>query len=199
MNLKSAVIRICAPLLDAAPRPQSKAAADSRVITGTNSVVNARISHFGAGTLIVGDNTVVEGFVIFNRDGAEVRIGSNTHVDIAVVISAVQSVVIEDDVSISFKCTIMDSDGHSLRLSERRGDLQQHRHDKPNYDRSVTRPIRIRRGARLGPHCMVLKGVTVGVGATVTAASVVTQDVPDWTVVAGNPARPIQTIDGGGR
>src|SRR5512146_1098415 len=47
-------------------------------------------------------------------------------------------------------------------------------------------PTRVKRGASVG--C----GVTIGVGATVGAGSVVTKDVPDGAVVAGNPARALR-------
>ena len=40
----------------------------------------------------------------------------------------------------------------------------------------------------IGMNCIILKGVTIGEGAIVGAGSVVTKDVPAWTVVAGNPA-----------
>ena len=39
------------------------------------------------------------------------------------------------------------------------------------------------------------EGVTIGKGSTVGAASVVTKDVPEYTVVAGNPARVLRKID----
>lgn len=50
-------------------------------------------------------------------------------------------------------------------------------------------PIVIKRGAWLAFGCHILSGVTVGEGAVVAANSVVTKDVPAYTVVAGNPAR----------
>ena len=42
--------------------------------------------------------------------------------------------------------------------------------------------------------CIILKGVTIGEGAIVGAGSVVTKDVPAWTVVAGNPAKVVKTL-----
>lgn len=41
----------------------------------------------------------------------------------------------------------------------------------------------------LGANCLILPGVTIGNGAIVAAGSVVTRDVPDYAIVAGNPAR----------
>ena len=43
-------------------------------------------------------------------------------------------------------------------------------------------------------NCIILKGVTIGEGAIVGAGSVVTKDVPAWTVVAGNPARVVKKL-----
>jgi len=57
----------------------------------------------------------------------------------------------------------------------------------------VIRPVRVRRGADVGTGAVLLPGVTVGEGAIVGAGAVVTQDVPDFVVVAGVPARVIRT------
>jgi acetyltransferase-like isoleucine patch superfamily enzyme len=59
----------------------------------------------------------------------------------------------------------------------------------------LTRPIRIGRNVWIGFDACVLPGVTIGEGAIVGARSVVTQDVPPYSVVAGNPARLIKKLD----
>ncbi len=59
----------------------------------------------------------------------------------------------------------------------------------------LARPIRIGRNVWIGFDACVLPGVTIGEGAIVGARSVVTQDVPPYSVVAGNPARLIKKLD----
>ncbi|BBH17092.1 hypothetical protein Back2_13790 [Nocardioides baekrokdamisoli] len=53
-------------------------------------------------------------------------------------------------------------------------------------------PITIRDRVWLGSRVTILKGVTIGEGAVVTAGSVVHRDVPPWTIVGGVPAVPIR-------
>jgi acetyltransferase-like isoleucine patch superfamily enzyme len=57
------------------------------------------------------------------------------------------------------------------------------------------KPIKIGEDCWFGGNCIVLPGVTIGRGVTVGAGSVVTKDVPDYVVVAGNPARILQKIE----
>jgi serine acetyltransferase len=53
----------------------------------------------------------------------------------------------------------------------------------------------IEEDATIGPGAIVLPNVTIGRGAIVTAGSVVTKSVPPKTMVRGNPAEPIATVD----
>ena len=56
-------------------------------------------------------------------------------------------------------------------------------------------PITIGDGAWIGAGVIILPGITIGKYAVVGAGSVVTKDVPDYTIAAGNPCRPIRKID----
>lgn len=58
-------------------------------------------------------------------------------------------------------------------------------------------PTRVQRRASIGSGAVILPGVTIGAGAIVGAGSVVTGDVSPRTIVAGNPARVIRTLDDG--
>ena len=47
----------------------------------------------------------------------------------------------------------------------------------------------------IGARSIILKGVTIGEGAVIGAGSVITKDVPPMTVVAGNPAIIIKSLE----
>ena len=53
---------------------------------------------------------------------------------------------------------------------------------------------RVKVRASLGSNCTILGGITIGEGAMVGAGAVVTRDVPDFAIVAGNPARIIGDV-----
>ena len=53
------------------------------------------------------------------------------------------------------------------------------------------RPVRLEDYVFVGTRALILPGVTIRRGAVVAAGAVVTKDVPELTIVAGNPARPI--------
>lgn len=55
--------------------------------------------------------------------------------------------------------------------------------------RSVVRPTILKDDVWVGHGAIILHGVSIGCGAVVGAGSVVTKDVPDFAVVAGNPAK----------
>lgn len=57
------------------------------------------------------------------------------------------------------------------------------------YNPLKFQPVRICDGADIGIGAIILPGVTIGCGAIVGAGSVVTKNVEDYSVVAGNPAR----------
>jgi acetyltransferase-like isoleucine patch superfamily enzyme len=58
-----------------------------------------------------------------------------------------------------------------------------------------TRPILVKNGAWIGANAIILSGVTIGKNSVVGAGSVVTKNVPNYRVVAGNPAKVIKIIE----
>lgn len=54
------------------------------------------------------------------------------------------------------------------------------------------KPVYIKDDVWIGRRCLIMPGVMIGEGAVVGAGSVVTKNVPDYAVVAGNPAKIIK-------
>jgi acetyltransferase-like isoleucine patch superfamily enzyme len=62
---------------------------------------------------------------------------------------------------------------------------------------SAPEKVILKRGCWIGAGAIILPGTTVGEASIVAAGSVVNQDVPPYTVVAGNPARPVKKLETG--
>ena len=58
----------------------------------------------------------------------------------------------------------------------------------------IIKPIHLCKGSLVGMDSFIMPGVTIGEGAIVGAGSLVTKDVPAWTVATGRPAKVIKEI-----
>ncbi|MDE6634653.1 MAG: sugar O-acetyltransferase, partial [Bacteroidaceae bacterium] len=67
--------------------------------------------------------------------------------------------------------------------------------ERRNQGLECARPITVGNNVWFGGNVVVLPGVTVGDNSVVGAGSVVTKDVPAFSVVAGNPARVIRMLN----
>ena len=61
-----------------------------------------------------------------------------------------------------------------------------------DMSRNLGKPVTIGKNCFIGANSMVLPGVTIGDEVVVAAGAIVTRDVDNNTIVAGNPARPIK-------
>jgi acetyltransferase-like isoleucine patch superfamily enzyme len=59
---------------------------------------------------------------------------------------------------------------------------------------AATSPVTIGSDVFIGGRSIILKGVQIGQGAVIGAGSIVTKDVPEWNIVAGNPARSVGSV-----
>ena len=69
----------------------------------------------------------------------------------------------------------------------------QARRDTPDYSKEVT----IGNDCWIGGHTVVMPGVTIGDGVTIGASSVVTRDIPSYSIAVGSPARVIKRVESG--
>lgn len=108
-------------------------------------------------------------------------------------------ITIGDYCLISWNVVLMDSYRMPVNTLRRREELKSVPLRQPRRASSEcpAKPIRIERNVWIGFDCCILPGVTIGEGSIVGARSVVAEDVPPFTVVAGNPARAIRRLEPG--
>lgn len=131
--------------------------------------------------------------VAFDRPDAHVRIGDRTFIGSSMLVAA-EGIEVGSDVLIAWGCTLADHDSHSTDFDLRKEDVANWLAGKKDWTHVHRANVRIGDKAWIGFNCIILKGVSIGEGAVVAAGSVVTRDVPAWTLVAGNPARPVKTV-----
>ena len=105
-------------------------------------------------------------------------------------------ILIGDYALISWNVVLMDSYRLPPDAMERRAELRRipTRQSRLACAEVEARPIRINRNVWIGFDACVLPGITIGEGSVIGAKSVVTMDVPPFTLVAGNPARVIRPL-----
>lgn len=115
-----------------------------------------------------------------------VKIGENCHISPYVLIDLLhpELIKIEDNVTISSNSMIF------AHVNPTTNEFLK----KHGYPRTI-KQVTIKNGAVISVGCIIIAGVTIGENSIVGAGSVVTQDVPDYCVVVGNPARVVKKIE----
>ncbi|MBP6754579.1 MAG: acyltransferase [Bacteroidia bacterium] len=153
--------------------------------------------------LSIGEYGIINANFIFETNKGEIVIGDNVHIGGATFISRTK-ITVKDDVTMAWGITIYDHNSHSVFWEERKNDNKQCYHDyisfngnnivNKDWSNVISKEIIIESKVWIGFDVVILKGVKIGEGAVVGARSVVSKDVPAWTVVAGNPARVVKYL-----
>ena len=149
--------------------------------------------------LSIGADSAIAGNYYFERPSGSIEIGNDTFIGGSTFI-CIDKITIGDHVLISWGCTFMDNDAHSLVMQERMSDVADWKRGLDenktgfykNWEHVKSAPIVVKDNAWIGFNSIILKGVTIGKGAVVASGSVVTADIPDFAVVGGNPAKLIK-------
>ena len=139
------------------------------------------------GRMAIGEGTVLEPGVWITAPGeARVRIGEGCFLNLGVMVAAHTLVEIGDHCMFANGCFVTDAN---------------HRFD--DLERPVTwqgfttkGPTRIGDNVWCGANVVITSGVTIGRRCVIGANSVVTEDIPDFSIAAGAPAKVLRRIDG---
>ncbi len=130
--------------------------------------------------------------------GGRIVIGDRTFVGQGSRICSAQSIAIGRYVLISHNVDIHDNTGHSRVWQERRSEIERVLPSlklvEHGFDIKAA-PIVIEDDVWIGFGASVIGGVRIGRGAIVGAGTMVTKDVPPFTVVVGNPMRVIRQLE----
>lgn len=113
--------------------------------------------------------------------GNNVLIGHTVSVDCG----NTELINIEDNVIITNGCIL---------LCHRRDMKEYRKYDDSSDLPYIYLPINLKKGCQLGMGSIIMPGVTIGEGAIVGARSVVSKDIPAWTIAAGSPCKVIKDI-----
>jgi len=116
-----------------------------------------------------------------NYDRVEISIGSWTTIGANVSIRAAKEISIGSYCLIAPNVTIIDTNAHPLDPDKRKR--------RERIPDSEIRPVKIGNNVWIGERAVINPGVSIGDGSIVGANAVVIKDVPENTVVLGNPAR----------
>ncbi len=150
---------------------------------------NCEINCLSKNGIVLGDKVTVGSYAIIRptnlyggEPGLGLKMGDNSSIGPYSYIGCSGYIEIGNNVMISPRVSIY-SENHNFAGIH-----------IPMIDQGVTRSfVRIEDDCWIAANAIILAGVTVGRGAVVAAGSVVTKDVPPYSVVAGNPATVVKT------
>lgn len=117
------------------------------------------------------------------RDTAILTIGNNVGMS-DTTITCHEKIIIGNNVLIGVGAQVRDTDNHSQNPQDRLIGL--------DWKNKKNAPIVIKDNVFIGANCFIMKGVTIGENAIIGACSVITKNVPDEEIWAGNPAKMVR-------
>lgn len=192
-RLLSAAKRLLANPPPSPPERRFKCdASDSARFHETARVVNLRPD---PEAIQVGANTHIRGELLTFRHGGRISMGEYCYLGEQSRIWSAGNITIGNRVLIAHLVTIIDNLTHPISPAARhRQYVEIITSGHPEKIDLKEQPITIEDDAWIGAHSVILPGVVIGQAAVVGAGSVVTEDVPAYTVVAGNPARFVKSV-----
>lgn len=122
---------------------------------------------------------------LFASNGASISIGKNTRIH-GVALTARKKISIGKNCLIAGNTVIVDSNGHETipPFGMKRGST-----------RDIPQGVTIEDDVWIGMNCLILKGVTIGRESVIGAGSIVTKDIPPFSLAVGSPAKVVRELE----
>jgi len=168
-------------------------------LIGDNSVLydTAKISNNlkDKGKIILGSSCHIKGELLIFGHGGQIKMGDFCYLGSNSYVWSAKKITIGNRVLISHNCNLFDNDTHPLDPEERHAQFREIiTSGQPKQIDLNEEEIIIEDDVLIAANSIILKGVRIGKAAIVGAGSVVTKDVPPYSVVAGNPARVVRQL-----
>ncbi|MCF6239867.1 MAG: glycosyltransferase [Bacteroidales bacterium] len=181
-KLKKLILYLLSPKNQARPRLWVKLFLNPfkhHIGKGAHICRRTRIDVMPFNNFYVGNDTTIEDFTTINNGVGDVIIGDRSRIGIGNTL--IGPVKIGNDVRLA-QNVVLSGLNHNYENVK-----------KPIHIQGVsTKPIVVKNEAWIGANAVILPGVTIGKHSIVAAGSVVTKNVPAYSVVAGNPAKKIK-------
>lgn len=144
----------------------------------------------GAGRIVIGDDVLIDGKCSFSfaarfSEQPTLKIGNRTGIGHGCTFVVAREITIGDDCRIAAGATFRDSPGHPIEPEARR------RGEPPPAE--AIQPIVVQDNVWIGAGAIIQGGVQIGAGSVIASGAVVLSSVPEYSLMAGNPARRIGT------
>lgn len=138
---------------------------------------------YGAEKICIGDNVRIDDFCILSGD---IVLGNNIHISAYSVLYGSNGIEFKDNSGCSARTTIYSA------MDDFSGDYLIGPMQPVEFTNVTGGRVIIGEYVQLGAHCLVFPNLTIGEGSVVGALSLVTHDIPEWSICVGIPAKKIR-------
>ncbi len=145
----------------------------------------------------IGSDCIISGKLVLLNTNTKVKIGNRVFIGPDTTLFCYESIEIQDDVMISWGCTLIDTNAHALSSENRKNDVLDWAKGPQykNWDLVESKPICVEKKSWIGFNSIVTKGVRISEGTIVASGSVATKSTNPFDIVGGNPAQFIKKTD----
>lgn len=180
----------------------------SRYVKNGNVIIgkNCKIQHLniyitdpadGIAYISIGDDCMISGNILIYGKEARVEIGNGVFIGNGTTLFCRNEIKLENDIMISWGCTLIDTNAHSLHSMERISDVRDWIKGEryKNWEVVESSPLYVEESCWIGFNSIITKGVVLKRGSVIGCGSVVTKSTEAYGVYGGNPAVFIKKTD----